>query len=244
MDQTLVEDVSVKKLLESGVHFGHHLRRWNPKFKRFIYTEKNGIHIIDVIQTLDRLKVAERAVREVIERGKDILFVGTKQQAKEVIRTEAERAEVPYVTERWVGGLLTNFKMVYPRIKKFAELEYILSTDAERGKYSMKELVKIERMYNKMKRLYGGLKRLENIPGMVFIIDPTRETTALNEAKILGIPVISLIDTNGDPDLIDYPIPGNDDAMKSIHVITKVIADSVLEAKQSFFETTTDEEEA
>ncbi len=246
MDKTIekkgVGEVTLQDLLSTGVHFGHKVRRWNPRFRKFIYAEKSGIHIIDIRQTLERLKLATEVVRQVSENGQDIIFVGTKQQAKEIIREEAERVGALYVTERWVGGLLTNFETVAKSIARFNELNKFIS-DGRHEELPEKERVKILRQYNKLKRLYEGVRNMDTLPGLLYVVDPVKEETAVLEARRLGIPVVALIDTNGDPDMVDYPIPGNDDAMKSIKLITSVIANAVMEGKKGF-ETEIPEEEA
>ncbi len=246
MDKTLekkgIGEITLQDLLSAGVHFGHKVRRWNPKFEKFIYTEKNGIHIIDIRQTLERLKLATEVVRQVAENGQDIIFVGTKQQAKDIIKEEAERVGALYVIERWVGGLLTNFATVSRSIAKFNEISKFID-EGRHDKLPEKERVKILRECEKLRRLYEGVRNMDTLPGLLYVVDPVKEETAVREAKRLGIPVVALIDTNGDPDSVDYPIPGNDDAMKSIKLITSVIANAVMEGKKGFETETMEEEE-
>ncbi len=236
MDQTL----TLKDLLEAGVHFGHRSRRWNPKMKDFIFGKKNGIYIIDLEKTLERIRAAYQLVRSVSESGKDTLFVGTKQQAKPIIEEEANRCGAFYVTERWLGGLLTNFDNVSTRILRLVEMDR-MKTEGRLENLTKKELANFEREYQRLAKIFYGVKEMDRLPGVVYIVDPMREATALAEAKRMKIPVVGFIDTNGDPDLIDYPIPGNDDAMRSIKLVSSMIANAVMEGKKGF---ETDKEEA
>ncbi|MEO0009037.1 MAG: 30S ribosomal protein S2 [candidate division WOR-3 bacterium] len=228
MDQTL----TIKQLLEAGLHFGHHARRWNPKMKPYIFGKRNGIFIIDLEKTLERLNVAYNAARSITESGKDIIFVGTKQQARPIIEEEARRCGAPFVTVRWVGGLLTNFNVVSTRITRLAELERILSNTQLTA--PKKETLRLQREYRTLSKLFNGLQQLDRLPGAIYVVDPVREATAVAEARRMKIPVIALIDTNGNPELIDYPIPGNDDALRSIRLVTSHIASAVMEGKKQF----------
>ena len=225
----------VKELLEAGVHFGHQTRRWNPKMKPFIFTERNGIYIIDLNKTLDAIQKACLKVREVISRGQSILFVGTKKQAKDVIRTEAERCEQFFVTERWLGGMLTNFSTIKSSIKKLKDLERMFE-DGELEKFTKKERARFDRKKDKLEKVLGGIKNMNYLPGLVFVVDAKKEKIAVAEASKLGIPIIAVIDTNADPDPIDFPIAANDDAIKSVRLITRTLVDSVIEAKNSVSE--------
>jgi small subunit ribosomal protein S2 len=228
VDQTL----TIKQLLEAGLHFGHHARRWNPKMKPYIFGKRNGIFIIDLEKTLERLTTAYDAARTITESGKDIIFVGTKQQARPIIEEEARRCGAPFVTVRWVGGLLTNFNVVSTRISRLAELERILSNTQLNA--PKKETLRLQREYRTLSKLFNGLQQLDRLPGAIYVVDPVREATAVAEARRMKIPVIALIDTNGNPELIDYPIPGNDDALRSIRLVTSHIANAVMEGKKQF----------
>ena len=229
MDQTL----TIKQLLEAGVHFGHHSRRWNPKMKPFIFGKKHGIFIIDLEKSLERMRLAYDAVRNITEAGRDILFVGTKQQARPIIEEEATRCGSCYVTERWLGGLLTNFEILSTRITRLSDLERMIN-EGQYGHTTKKEALLLQREHKKLLRVFAGLKALDRLPGAVFVIDPVREATAVAEAKRVRIPVIALIDTNGDPDGIDYPIPGNDDALRSIRLVAGMVANAVMEGRKQF----------
>jgi small subunit ribosomal protein S2 len=229
MDQTL----TVRDLLEAGVHFGHRSRRWNPKMKPFIFGKKNGIYIIDLEKTLELIRNAYQIVRNITEAGKDALLIGTKQQAKPIIEEEAKRCGAFYVTERWLGGLLTNFDNISTRILRLVELER-MRTEGRFESLTKKEISGLDHEYQKLAKIFSGVKEMDRLPGVVFIIDVMREATALAEAKRMKIPVVGFIDTNGDPDLVDYPIPGNDDAMRSIKLITSIIANAVMEGKKGF----------
>jgi len=229
VDQTL----TIKQLLEAGVHFGHHSRRWNPKMKPFIFGKKHGIFIIDLEKSLERMRLAYDAVRNITEAGRDILFVGTKQQARPIIEEEATRCGSCYVTERWLGGLLTNFEILSTRITRLSDLERMIN-EGQYGKMTKKEALLLQREHKKLLRVFAGLKALDRLPGAVFVIDPVREATAVAEAKRVRIPVIALIDTNGDPEGIDYPIPGNDDALRSIRLVAGMVANAVMEGRKQF----------
>jgi len=232
MDQTL----TIKDLLEAGVHFGHRARRWNPKMKPFIFGKKNDIFIIDLEKTLDRIKMGAEAVRRVAEMGQDILFVGTKPQAKPIIEEEAKRCGAFFVNERWLGGLLTNFEVVSTRIARMVELERIIG-EGRTEKYTKKEMLMLDREYKKLLKVFAGVKEMDRLPGIVYLVDVVREATPLAEAKRSKVPVVAMIDTNGDPEKIDYPIPSNDDALRSIKLITSIIANAVLEGRKGFEET-------
>lgn len=223
--------ISMKQLLEAGVHFGHQTRRWNPKMDRFIFAERNGIYIIDLQKTVKKLEEAYNFVRELSEQGKDILFVGTKKQAQDTIYEEAVRVGMHYVNHRWLGGMLTNFRTIKNRIKRLEELKEM----EENGTFSMmlkKEVLKLRAEIERLEKNLGGIKNLNaNNIGAMFIIDPKKERNAVLEAKKLGIPIVSIVDTNCDPDEIDFPIPGNDDAIRAVKLITSKIADAVIEGR-------------
>lgn len=227
MDQT----ITLKSLLEAGLHFGHRAHRWNPKMKPYIFGKRNGIYIVDLEKTIERLRVAYDAVLNVSEAGQDILFVGTKQQARPIIKEEAERCGAFYVTERWIGGLLTNYEVVSSRINRMVELERMMAAD-DYGDATKKEAILMRREHAKLAKMFGGVRDMDRLPGAVFLIDPSREDTALAEARRIKVPVIALIDTNGNPDNIDYPIPGNDDALRSIKLVAGTIANAVLEGRK------------
>ena len=220
--------VTMKQLLESGVHFGHQTRRWNPKMKRFIFTERNGIYIIDLQQTLSYIDRAYEFVRETVAHGGTILFVGTKKQAQEAIEKEAKRVGMPYVNQRWLGGMLTNFQTVYKRLQRLKELEMIEQTGGTTV-MTKKEGLVLQRERVKLERTLGGIRDMTRTPSAVWIIDTKKEHIAVGEARKLGIPVVAILDTNCDPDEVDYKIPGNDDAIRSATLLTRVIADGVAE---------------
>ncbi len=223
--------VSMRDLLEAGVHFGHSKGRWNPKMAPYLYGVRNGIHIIDLNKTVVYLEQAYHYVADSVAQGAEVLFVGTKKQAKDVIREEAERAGVPYVNERWVGGLLTNFRTVRKSLLKLQTLERM---EAE-GVFDVlpkKEVRTLRRKMERLRKLYGGIRNMDRLPSILWVVDTVREAIAVQEAKKLGITVVAIADSNCDPDLIDYPVPGNDDAIKSIKLLTSKIADAVLEGKQ------------
>jgi small subunit ribosomal protein S2 len=223
--------VSMKSLLEAGVHFGHQTRRWNPKMRRFIFTERNGIYIIDLQLTVQKLEEAYAFVKDVISQGKSVLFVGTKKQAQEAVKTEAERCGMFYVNERWLGGTLTNFKTIRRRLERLAELEK-MEADGVMDKLPRKEVSSLMREKTKLLRFLGGISGMADLPGAVFVTDTRKDQNAVVEANKLEIPVIAIVDTNCDPDQIDYPIPGNDDAIRAIKLITSKIADAVIEARE------------
>jgi small subunit ribosomal protein S2 len=218
--------VTMRQLLESGVHFGHQTRRWNPKMKRYIFTERNGIYIIDLRQTLDYIDKAYDYVRTTVAEGGSILFVGTKKQAQEAIAEQASRVGMPFVNHRWLGGMLTNFQTVFKRLQRMKELEAIEQTGAAQG-YTKKELLHQQREKDKLTRTLGGLRDMSRVPAAVWIVDTKKEHIAVDEARKLGIPVIAVLDTNCDPDEVDFSIPGNDDAIRSAELLTKVVAAAV-----------------
>ena len=218
--------VTMKQLLDSGVHFGHQTRRWNPKMKRFIFTERNGIYIIDLQQTLTYIDRAFDFVKETVAHGGSILFVGTKKQAQEAIAEQARRVGMPYVNQRWLGGMLTNFQTVYKRLQRLKELEVIEQTGGETV-LTKKEALVLRREKEKLERTLGGLRDMQKVPSAVWIVDTKKEHIAVDEARKLGIPVVAILDTNCDPDEVDYKIPGNDDAIRSAALLTRVIADAV-----------------
>src|SRR5256885_5033523 len=220
--------VSMKQLLEAGVHFGHQTRRWNPKMKRFIFGERNGIYIVDLHQTLDRIDTAYRFVREDVARGGSVLFVGTKKQAQEPVERQAAACGMPYVNFRWLGGMLTNFQTVHSRVAKLRELQRQVDS-GEVDQMPKKEGLKVRRDLAKLERNLGGIKRLEKVPSAIFVIDTKKEHIAVTEANRLGIPVVAVVDTNCDPDVIDYVIPGNDDAIRSATLLSRVLADPGIE---------------
>jgi small subunit ribosomal protein S2 len=221
----------MKQLLEAGVHFGHQTRRWNPKMRRFIFGERNGIYIVDLHQTLDRIDTAYRFVREDVARGGSVLFVGTKKQAQEPIERQAQACGMPYVNFRWLGGMLTNFQTVHSRVAKLRELQRMVDT-GEVDLMSKKEGLKVRRDLAKLERNLGGIKNLEKLPSVIFVIDTKKEHIAVTEANRLHIPVVAIVDTNCDPDVIDYVIPGNDDAIRSAQLMSRVISDAVIEGRE------------
>jgi len=223
--------VSMKQLLEAGVHFGHQTRRWNPKMKRFIFGERNGIYIVDLHQTLDRIDTAYRFVREDVARGGSVLFVGTKKQAQEPVERQAAACGMPYVNFRWLGGMLTNFQTVHSRVAKLRELQRQVDS-GEVELMSKKEGLKVRRDLAKLERNLGGIKNLEKLPSVIFVIDTKKEHIAVTEANRLHIPVVAVVDTNCDPDIIDYVIPGNDDAIRSAQLMCRVISDAVNEGRE------------
>jgi small subunit ribosomal protein S2 len=225
-----MQQVELNELLEAGVHFGHQTRRWNPKMRGFIFTERNGIHIIDLRKTLDRLNRAQQAVREVVLKGERVLFVCTKRQLRGIIEQEAIRSGSSFVTERWLGGMLTNFQTIRNQIRRLKELERGQEENAFEF-YTKKERLLLDRERLKLDKYFSGVKDMTRVPGAIFVVDARREMIAVKEAHRLGIPVIAIADTNADPDLIDYPIPGNDDAMRAVGLISKAIADSIESAR-------------
>jgi len=222
----------MRQLLDSGAHFGHQTRRWNPKMKRFIFTDRNGIYIIDLQQTLTYIDKAYEFVKETVAHGGTILFVGTKKQAQESIAEEATRVGMPYVNQRWLGGMLTNFSTVHKRLQRLKELEAMEQTGGFEGR-TKKEILMLTREMNKLDRTLGGIRDMAKVPSAVWIVDTNKEHIAVGEARKLNIPVIAILDTNCDPDLVDYPIPGNDDAIRSAALLTKVVASAVAEGLQA-----------
>ena len=221
--------VTMRQLLESGVHFGHQTRRWNPKMKRFIFTERNGIYIIDLQQSLTYIDSAYEFVKETVAHGGSILFVGTKKQAQEPVAEQAARVGMPYVNQRWLGGMLTNFQTVNKRLQRLKELEQIDFDDVAASGRTKKELLMMRREHDKLQRTLGGIRDMAKVPSAVWIVDTKKEHLAVDEAKKLHIPIVAILDTNCDPDEVDYRIPGNDDAIRSVTLLTRVIADAVAE---------------
>ena len=229
--------ISMKQLLEAGVHFGHQTRRWNPKMAPYIYTERNGIYIIDLQKSVGMVDDAYKAVSDIAAEGGTILFVGTKKQAQDAIKTEAERCGMYYVNERWLGGMLTNFKTIQSRIKRLKDIERM----AEDGTFEVlpkKEVIEIKKEWTKLEKNLGGIKDMKKLPDAIFIVDPKKERICVQEAHTLGIPLIGICDTNCDPEELDYVIPGNDDAIRAVKLIVSKMADAVIEANQG----ATDEE--
>ena len=222
--------VSMKQLLESGVHFGHQTRRWNPKMAPYIFTERNGIYIIDLQKTVKKIEEAYNFVRDVSAEGGTILFVGTKKQAAESIREEAERCGMFYVNARWLGGMLTNFKTIRRRIDRLAQLRK-MEEDGTFDVLPKKEVIKLTGEIEKLEKFLGGIKAMGKLPSALFVVDPRKERIAIAEARNLGIPIVAIVDTNCDPDEIDYVIPGNDDAIRAVKLISGIVADAVLEGK-------------
>ena len=223
--------VSMKQLLEAGVHFGHQTRRWNPKMAEYIFTERNGIYIIDLQKTVKKLDDAYMFVRDLAANGENVLFVGTKKQAAESIREEAERAGAYYVNARWLGGMLTNFKTIRRRIDRLAQLRK-MQEDGTFERLPKKEVVKLELEIEKLEKFMGGIKDMNKLPGALFIVDPRKEHIAVAEAHKLGIPIVAIVDTNCDPDETDYVIPGNDDAIRAVRLIASTMADAIIEGHQ------------
>ncbi|MBE5897566.1 MAG: 30S ribosomal protein S2 [Lachnospiraceae bacterium] len=234
--------ISMKQLLEAGVHFGHQTRRWNPKMAPYIYTERNGIHIIDLQKSVGKVDEAYDAVFDIAEQGGIILFVGTKKQAQDAIKQEAERCGMFYVNERWLGGMLTNFKTIESRIARLKEIEK-MEEDGIFDVLPKKEVIKLKKELEKLTKNLGGIKEMGRIPDAIFIVDPKKERICVQEAHALGIPLIGISDTNCDPDELDYVIPGNDDAIRAVKLIVGTMADAVIEAKQGTVETETAEAE-
>ena len=223
--------ISMKQLLEAGVHFGHHTRRWNPKMAEYIFTERNGVYIIDLQKTVKKAEEAYNFVRSVAEAGDSVLFVGTKKQAQESIEQEAKRCEMFYVNQRWLGGMLTNFKTIQTRIAKLRKIEK-MEADGDFAYLPKKEVIKLEGEIAKLEKYLGGVKKMKKLPGALFIVDPRKERNAIAEARKLHIPIVAIVDTNCDPDDIDYVIPGNDDAIRAIRLIVATMANAVQEGRQ------------
>ena len=223
--------VSMKQLLEAGVHFGHQTRRWNPKMAEYIFTERNGIYIIDLQKTVKKIEEAYMFVRDVAAEGGDILFVGTKKQAQDSIREEAQRVGMYFVSERWPGGMLTNFKTIRKSIQRLCQIEK-MEEDGTFDLLPKKEVLKLVHEKEILEKNYGGIKEMKSAPAAMFVVDPKKEKIAISEAHALGIPVIAIVDTNCDPDEVDYPIPGNDDAIRAVKLIAETMANAILEGKQ------------
>ena len=223
--------VSMKQLLEAGVHFGHQTRRWNPKMAEYIFTERNGIYIIDLQKTVKKLEEAYKVIKEVAENGGEVLFVGTKKQAQSSVKEEAERCGMPFVNARWLGGMLTNFSTIKQRIKRLAQLK-AMKEDGTFDLLPKKEVAKYELEIEKLEKYIGGITEMKKQPAAMFIVDPRKEKIAVAEAKKLGIPVIAIVDTNCDPDDVDYVIPGNDDAIRAVKLIAGAMADAIIEGRQ------------
>lgn len=223
--------ISMKQLLEAGVHFGHQTRRWNPKMATYIFTERNGIYIIDLQKTVKKVEEAYNFVRDLATEGQTLLFVGTKKQAQEAVKEEAQRCEMFFVNERWLGGMLTNFQTIQKRISRLRELE-----DMEaKGTFDVlpkKEVITLRHEMDRLQKFLGGIKNMNKLPGALFVIDPRKERIAIAEARKLGIPIVAIVDTNCDPDEIDYVIPGNDDAIRAVKLLTAKVADAILEGRQ------------
>jgi len=223
---------NLDQLLEAGVHFGHQTRRWNPKMRRYIFAERNGIHIIDLQKTLRQLELAQKLVREAVLRGENILFVCTKRQLKGIVQAEAERCGAMFVTERWLGGMLTNFQTVKKQVRRLKDLEAGSEEGGDFQNYTKKEQLMMSRERDKLNKYLSGIKNMGRLPGLLFIVDSKKEKIAVTEANKLGLPIVAIVDTNADPDLISVPIAGNDDAIRSVELITKAIADAVVEARR------------
>lgn len=223
--------ISMKNLLEAGMHFGHQTKRWNPKMQPYVFGKRNGIYIVDLQKTVQCFNKAYEFIRELSKTGAIVLFVGTKKQATDAIKEAAEKCESPYVCERWLGGTLTNFNTIITRVKRLKELEEMINSGFI-NRYKKKEASSLRREYEKLKKNLYGIRNMDRIPDVLFIIDIKREYIALNEAKKLGIPVVAIVDTNCDPDLVDFPIPGNDDAIRACQLVAERIADAIIEGKQ------------
>lgn len=225
--------ISMKQLLEAGVHFGHQTRRWNPKMAEYIFTERNGIYIIDLQKTVKKVEEAYEFIKELASEGKTILFVGTKKQAQEAIQEEAKRCDMYFVNQRWLGGMLTNYNTIKNRIDRLRELEK-MEEDGTFDVLPKKEVIKLRAEMERLEKFLGGIKDMKEMPSALFVVDPRKERIAIKEAHILGIPVVSIVDTNCDPDDVDMVIPGNDDAIRAVKLLTATIANAVLEGKQGF----------
>ena len=223
--------ISMKQLLEAGVHFGHQTRRWNPKMAPYIFTERNGIYIIDLQKTVKKVEEAYNFVRQLASEGETLLFVGTKKQAQEAVKEEAQRCDMYFVNERWLGGMLTNFQTIQRRINRLRELENM----EEKGLFDVlpkKEVITLRHEMERLQKFLGGIKSMHKLPGALFVIDPRKERIAIAEARKLGIPIVAIVDTNCDPDEIDYVIPGNDDAIRAVKLLTAKVADAIMEGRQ------------
>ena len=235
--------VSMKQLLEAGVHFGHQTRRWNPKMARYIFTERNGIYIIDLQKTVKKLEEAYNFVRDVAVEGKPVLFVGTKKQAQDSVKEEAERAGAFYVNARWLGGMMTNFATIRRRIDRLKQLK-AMEEDGTFDLLPKKEVIKLRLEIEKLEKFLGGIKDMKELPGALFIVDPRKERIAVAEAKKLGIPIVAIVDTNCDPDEIDYVIPGNDDAIRAVKLISATMANAIVEGREGQMGAAAAQEEA
>ncbi|WMM26592.1 30S ribosomal protein S2 [Tissierella sp. MB52-C2] len=223
--------ITMKGLLEAGVHFGHQTRRWNPKMAQYIFTERNGIYIIDLQKTVKKVEESYDFIKEIVANGGEVLFVGTKKQAQEAIESEAQRCNMHFVNQRWLGGMLTNYKTIRNRVDRLHELGKM----EEEGIFDVlpkKEVIKLKHEEERLEKFLGGIKNMNRIPDVLFVVDPRKERIAVKEAHILGIPVVAIVDTNCDPDEVDYVIPGNDDAIRAVKLLTETVANAVLEAKQ------------
>jgi small subunit ribosomal protein S2 len=227
--------VGMKQLLEAGVHFGHQTRRWNPKMKPYIFGARNGIYIIDLQRTVRLFNTAYQFVVDTVAAGESVLFVGTKQQARDTIQEETDRCGMYFINQRWLGGMLTNFKTIKQRIDRLKELDAMF-TDGSINRFPKKEILVLGREREKLERNLGGIKKMNRLPGVLFVVDTQRENIAVAEANRLGIPVVAIVDTNCDPDVIDYPIPGNDDAIRAIRLVTSKVADAAIEGRNKFSE--------
>ena len=223
--------ISMKQLLEAGVHFGHQTRRWNPKMAKYIFTERNGIYIIDLQKTVRKVDDAYNFIRSVAEEGKTVLFVGTKKQAQEAVKEEAQRAGQFFVNERWLGGMLTNFQTIQRRIRRLKELE-AMETDGTFEVLTKKEVMQLRHEMERLEKYLGGIKDMNKLPGALFVVDPRKEKIAVAEARKLNIPIVAIVDTNCDPDEVDYVIPGNDDAIRAVKLLTAAMADAIMEGNQ------------
>ncbi|QQE80828.1 30S ribosomal protein S2 [Alicyclobacillus sp. SO9] len=235
--------ISMKQLLEAGVHFGHQTRRWNPKMSRYIFTERNGIYIIDLQKTVRKVEEAFNFVRDLSASGKKVLFVGTKKQAQDAVREEAERCDMHFVNQRWLGGTLTNFKTIQKRIERLLKLEK-MEDDGTFDVLPKKEVVLLRKEKDRLEKFLGGIKGMNGLPAAMFVIDPRKERIAVAEGRKLGIPIVAIVDTNCDPDEIDYIIPGNDDAIRAVRLLTSKMADAVLEGAQQVEDEPSEEAEA
>jgi small subunit ribosomal protein S2 len=232
LEQFRMASITLEQLLAAGVHFGHQTRRWNPKMRQFIFAERNGIHIIDLQKTLRQVELAQKLVREVILRGENVLFVCTKRQLAGLVRQEAERCGAMYVTERWLGGMLTNFNTVKKQLRRLKELEAGTEEGGGFSNYTKKEQLMMARERDKLSKYFSGIGNMTRLPGLIYVVDSKKERIAVSEANKLGIPMVAVVDTNADPDLITVPIAGNDDAIRSVELITKTIADTIEEARR------------
>ena len=228
-------EIGLRELLEAGVHFGHQTRRWNPKMKRYIFMERNGIYIIDLQKTMHALEAARQAIDSAVRQGGKVLFVGTKRQAKEPLIQEAERSGMFHITERWLGGMLTNFKTVRSSVKRLLDIE-AMGTDGTYERLAKKEVARLEKQRIRLNNVFSGIKYMETVPSLVFIVDTKHERIAVNEANRIGVPIVGVVDTNCDPDQINFPIPGNDDALRAIELYAKFVSNTILSAKSEMSE--------